>query len=208
MSAPALSSRLLSARIIAMLPRTIEGSLIAPIEVMAQEGIPVVALPAARIDLLRELVAVFSGRVEFAVHDVDDADQLTAAVDAGATLVMLRRPDTTLIATAFDRQVPVLAPALTPTEVRAVWALGVTGVLVTPVDAFGGNYHERLPEAVPDAVLVPSSGLGAYTSGRWLDAGAAAVCLDEALVGDAAEGGSLNNLRERCQAFARSVGRH
>ncbi len=208
MSASALSSRLLSARIIAMLPRTLEASLIAPIEVMAQEGIPVVAFPASRIDLVREVAAVFAGRVEFAVYDVDDADRLTAAADAGATLVMVRRADPALISVAFDREVPVLAPALTPTEVRAVWNLGVTGVLVTPVDAFGGDYHERLPEAVPGAVLVPSSGLGAYASGRWLDAGAAAVCLDEALVGDAAEGGSLNNLRERCQAFVRAVERH
>ena len=208
MPAPALSPRLLSDRIVAMLPRTIEGSLIAPIEVMAQEGIPVVAFPAARIDLLQEATAVFAGRVEFAVHDVTDADQVAAAAEAGATLVLLRRPDETLISAAIERALPVLAPALTPTEVAAVWGLGVTGVLVTPVDTLGGNYHESLPAAVPEAVLVPSSGLGAHTSGRWLDAGAAAVCLDEALVGDAAQGGSLNNLRERCQAFVRSVERH
>ncbi|HET9129110.1 MAG TPA: hypothetical protein VFN73_13585 [Propionibacteriaceae bacterium] len=204
----ALPPRLISERIIAMLPTTLEGSLIAPIEVMAQEGIAVVAFPASRIDALREVAVVFTGRVDFAVHGIADAGQLAAAADAGANLVLLRRPDPALVADAEQRGLPVLAPALTPTEVQAVWDLGVTAVLVTPVDAFGGDYHQRLLEAVPDAVVVPSGGLGAYTSGRWLESGAVAVCLDEALIGDGVTGGSLNSLRERCQTFAGAVERH
>ena len=202
------SPRLTSDRVIAMLPGTIEGSLIAPIEVMAQERIGVVAFPASRIDALREVAPVFAGRVEFAVHGIADAAQLAEAVDAGATMVLLRRPDGGLIAAAAARHVPVLAPALTPTEVQAVWDLGVTAVLVTPVDAMGGNYQDRLLELVPDAVVIPSGGLGAYLSGRWLEAGAPAVCLDEALIGDGVSGGSLNSLRERCQTFAGAVARH
>ena len=208
MPAAALPSRLTSDRIVAMLPRTIDGSPIAPIEVMAQEKVTVVAFPASRIDALRDVAGVFAGRVEFGVYDVADADQLAEAADAGAALIMLRRPDSTLVTDAASRQLPVLAPALTPIEVQAAWDLGVSAVLVTPVDALGGNYQERLAEAVPDAVVVPGGGLGAYSSGRWLEAGAAAVCLDEALVGDALAGGSLNDLRERCQTFAGAVDRH
>jgi len=208
MPAAALPPRLLSDRVIAMLPRAIEGSLIAPVEVMAQENIGVVAFPASRIDALGQVAPVFRGRVEFAVHGVADAVQLAQAVDAGAGLVLLRRADPGLVADAAARQVPVLAPALTPTEVQAVWDLGVSAVLVTPVEVFGGNYHDRLAEAVPDAVVIPSGGLGAYSSGRWLEAGAPAVCLDEALVGDGVAGGSLNSLRERCQTFAGVLERH
>ena len=51
---------------------------------------------------------------------------------------------------------------------------------------------------------MPLGGLGAYAAGEWNKAGAPAVCVDSALLGDAVTGGSLSLLRDRCGSF-RSV---
>lgn len=203
-----LATRLLQERSIALLPGIMAGSPIAAIEVLVQEGIGVLSLPAGRIDELAGLRRVFSHRAEFAVHHISTVEQVEQAVAAGATTLLLRRPDAGLVSAAVARRVPVLAPALTPTEVQQVWDLGVSAVLVTPADAFGGQYAEQLAALVPEAVLVPAGGVGAYSGGRWLEAGSPAVCLDEALVGDAFSGGALGPLRERAQTFREAVARH
>lgn len=207
-AAAPLTPRLLRDRSIALLPGIMAGSPIAAIEVLVQEGIGVLSLPVGRIDELATLRGVFARRAEFAVHHIDTVRQVDEAVAAGAGTLLLRHAAPDLVRAAVARRVPVLAPALTPTEVRQVWNLGVSAVLLTPADAFGGQYAEQLVTLVPDAVVVPAGGIGAYSGGRWLEAGSPAVCLDDALVGDAFSGGSLAQLRERAQTFRDAVARH
>lgn len=203
-----LPERLLSDKAMALLPGIISGSPIAPIEVLVQEGITVLSFPVARIDDLAHVRGMYASRAEFGVHGIGSVDQLSAAIDAGARVLSLRHPDADLVAMARDHGVAVLAPALTPTEVQNAWSLGVSAVLVTPADAFGGQYAEQLAALAPEATIVPSGGVGAYSGGRWLEAGAPAVCLDDALIGDGFEGGPLGSLRERAQTFRDAVERH
>ncbi len=200
-----LPDRVLADRLIVLSPAGATEPLLAPIEVMAQEHITGVSLPISEAHQIAELRPLFAGRVDFGVHGVRNHEDADRALSAGASFVLLGRADEALVAHVRDAGVAVLPPALTPTEVQRVWDLGVTAVQVTPGDAFGGGYAEQLRALVPEASLVPSGSVGAYSVRRWLLAGAPAVCLDDALTGDAFTGGELSDFRERCQSFVSAV---
>lgn len=223
---PTLSERWSQHRLVAVLPTppadtpesinySVSG-LIAPVEVMVQEGISVMALPLQALEadahLIHSLNGIFASRAEFGVYGVGSLEQTHQVADAGATFAMLRwtAPDEldAMVVLAGERSLPILPQALTPSEVGAVWAKGVSAVQVTPADAFGASYPEQLHALVDGVATVPRGGLGAHSAGRWLDAGAIAVCLDEALIGDAFTGGSLVGLRERCQVFSDVAARY
>lgn len=205
MSAPELSPRMLSERIVAIVPPDVVDLPIAPVEVMVQEGIGVVSLPVDMLPRLSTLRQIFSTRAEFGVHGVRTLDELNGAVQAAAGFVIARIPDERLVRTAVEAGMPVLVPALTPTEVLRAFDMGATAVVVTPADAFGGSYPQQLAELAPDVPVLPMGSVGAYAAERWLEAGAVGVCLDETLTGAAFTGGSLEPLRERCQTFVKAV---
>ncbi|MGO4958149.1 bifunctional 4-hydroxy-2-oxoglutarate aldolase/2-dehydro-3-deoxy-phosphogluconate aldolase [Luteococcus sp. Sow4_B9] len=201
----ALPQALLDARLVATLPDRAMPSLVAAVEVMVQEGLPAVSLPAAQVEQVSKLTGIFGPRAVLGVHDVDSVEQLEAAAGAGAQFVALCGPDAALVTRARELGVAVLAAALTPTEVRVAWTLGVSAVLVVPAEVMGSGYPEALVQLAPGVTLNARGGLGAYSARRWAEAGATAVWLDEALVGDAFSGGSLSSLRERCQTFRSAV---
>ncbi len=178
---------------------------VAPVEVMIQEGIAVMSLPVSMAPRLGVLRQIFSTRAEFGVHGVRTAEELSAAITAGATFAILLTPDADLVTAAVRAGIAVMVPALTPTEVLRAYELGATAVLVTPSDAFGGSYPQQLAALAPDVPVIPQGAVGAYGATRWIEAGAVAVCLDESLTGNGFTGGSLESLRERCQSFVNAV---
>ncbi|MEL4357807.1 MULTISPECIES: bifunctional 4-hydroxy-2-oxoglutarate aldolase/2-dehydro-3-deoxy-phosphogluconate aldolase [unclassified Luteococcus] len=200
-----LPEPMLDGRLVATLPDRAMPSLVAAVEVMVQEGIRSLSLPAPQLAEVARLRGIFGQRASIGVHDVGDAATLDEALAAGADFVALCGPDEDLVATARQAGRPVLVAALTPTEVRAAWRLGISGVLVVPAEVMGSGYPEALVPLTPDAVLCARGGLGAYSARRWAEAGAVAVWLDDALIGDAFTGGSLGSLRERCQTFRTAV---
>lgn len=200
-----LPHRMVQGRLVATLPDRAMPSLVAAVEVMVQEGVDVVSLPVAQTEQVTRLRGIFGPRACFGVHDVDDAEQLRVALDAGAEFVSLAGPDVSLLEECHRAQVPALVAALTPTEIRAAWRLGPAGVVVVPAEVMGSSYPEAVLPLAPGTVVTARGGLGAYSARRWAEAGAVAVWLDEALVGDAFSGGPLGGLRERCQTFRAAV---
>ncbi|GAA1389760.1 bifunctional 4-hydroxy-2-oxoglutarate aldolase/2-dehydro-3-deoxy-phosphogluconate aldolase [Luteococcus peritonei] len=202
---PSLPQHLLDSRLVACLPDRPVGSLVAAVEVMVQEGIGGFSFPVAQAEQVTSLRQVFGPRGVFGVHDVHDHQDLDQALAAGAQFVAITLPDASLVQRAHEAGVPLLVSALTPTEVQQAWRLGVAAVMVVPAEVLGSSYPEALVQLVGGATLVARGGLGAYSARRWAEAGAAAVWLDDALLGDAVSGGSLGSLRERCQTFRTAV---
>lgn len=200
-----LPELLLEGQLVATLPDRAMPSLVAAVEVMVQEGIRAFSLPVAKVDEVTRLVGVFGPRAVFGVHDVGNAEQLGQAIEAGAQFLALSGPDEDLVQRSRDAGLPMLVAALTPTEVRQAWSLGISSVVVVPAEVMGSGYPEALVQLAPEATITARGGLGAYSARRWDEAGAVAVWLDEALLGDAFTGGSLASLRERCQTFRAAV---
>lgn len=199
-----LPSRLLRDRLVACFPDKGVTSQLAAVEVMVQEGIGVVDVPAGQLYSLEHLQQGLGPRATFCVHDVD-VDTVDAVFELHPAMVTLRRPDAALVERCRAAGVPVVVPALTPTEVQQAWQLPVSAVLVVPAEVMGASYPEWLAGLAPGVTLCARGGLGAYSARRWAEAGAVGLWLDDALLGDAVSGGQLGGLRERCQTFRQAV---
>jgi 2-dehydro-3-deoxyphosphogluconate aldolase/(4S)-4-hydroxy-2-oxoglutarate aldolase len=97
---------------------------------------------------------------------------------------------------------PVIAGALTPSEVIAARAAGADAVKLFPASAMGGSeYLRALRAPFPDVPFVPVGGVDAQSARRYLELGAVAVGVGSPLIADAADGGDAGALRERARAF-------
>ena len=199
-----LSERLLRDRLVVTLPDRAMTSLVAAVEVMVQEGITCFSFPVGTLHALGQVQSLYAMRATFGVHDVD-ATSIERVLDVHPALVTLRRPDAAVVARCREADVPVVVPALTPTEVQAAWDLDASAVVVVPAEVMGASYPEALAPLTEGITLQARGGLGAYSARRWAEAGAVAVWLDDALLGDGVTGGSLGSLRERCQTFRQAV---
>jgi 2-dehydro-3-deoxyphosphogluconate aldolase / (4S)-4-hydroxy-2-oxoglutarate aldolase len=158
------------------------------------------AIARARAALSAETSAGTSAGTWVGAGTVITADDADRAADAGADFVVtpgivpgLHR--------AAERGLPVLAGALTPTEIVAATRLGPAAVKLFPASLGGPRYLRALLDPFPSAALVPVGGVDADAARDYLDAGAVAVGVGSPLIGDAATGGSQDDLRARARRF-------
>ncbi|MHA6526022.1 beta/alpha barrel domain-containing protein [Tessaracoccus sp. G1721] len=186
--------------LIVCLPDAPADDLVAVVEVLIEEGFSTFALPASA-PAYGEIAAIFGSRATLGVLRVSAVDQLVAASAAGARFALCDVASARLAEAAAALDLPCYLGAMTPTEVRAVLETSATGALLYPADVIGHAMAPRLAELGLADRVVPLGGLGAYAAGEWNKAGAPAVCVDSALLGDAVTGGSLSLLRDRCGSF-------
>lgn len=129
------------------------------------------------------------------------------AVAAGATFLVT--PGVTeAVAEARALGLPVLAGAVTPTEVAAALAEGATAIKLFPASLGGPGYLRALRDPFPEVEFVPVGGVDAEAARAFLAAGALAVGVGGPLVGAAAStsaaastGSGDDRLPERIAAF-------
>jgi 2-dehydro-3-deoxyphosphogluconate aldolase/(4S)-4-hydroxy-2-oxoglutarate aldolase len=98
-----------------------------------------------------------------------------AALAAGARFLVSPVAPAGVLRTGLDAGVPVLAGALTPTEILRASDLGAAAVKVFPARLGGPQYFEDLRGPFPHLRLVPSGGVDASNAAAYLGAGAFAV---------------------------------
>ncbi|TYC06734.1 bifunctional 4-hydroxy-2-oxoglutarate aldolase/2-dehydro-3-deoxy-phosphogluconate aldolase [Micromonospora sp. WP24] len=127
-----------------------------------------------------------------------------AAADAGVSFLV-----TPALAESLDEAprlgLPVLAGALTPTEVLGARAAGAAAVKLFPASIGGPGYLGALRDPFPDVPFVPVGGVDAESARQYLARGAVAVGVGSPLLGDAVRGGDLDALRARAAAFRAAV---
>jgi 2-dehydro-3-deoxyphosphogluconate aldolase / (4S)-4-hydroxy-2-oxoglutarate aldolase len=106
---------------------------------------------------------------------------------------------------AHDAGVPVLAGALSPSEVWAAHEAGAAAVKLFPASLGGPAYLRALRDPFPDVPLVPVGGVDTGAAVAYLAAGAVAVGVGSPLLGDAVTGGDLGALAERVARFREAV---
>ena len=142
------------------------------------------------------------------VGTVRTVDHLRAAGDAGAefTVSQIFLPE--LAVAAREQQIAFIPGALTPTEVVTAWNAGVPAVKVSPIGPLGGvNYLKELRGPLPDVAMMPTGGVTLEAAADYLDAGAVAVGVSGALLGDVLLGGDLGDLAARAEQLMSSVSR-
>lgn len=108
--------------------------------------------------------------------------QLGAAREAGAEFVVAPILDLGLVGAAIDAGLPIIAGALTPTEIAAAWSAGATFVKVFPASAVGPAFVRELRGPLPEIELIPTGGIDGTNAAAFLVAGAVAVGIGGALV--------------------------
>jgi 2-dehydro-3-deoxyphosphogluconate aldolase/(4S)-4-hydroxy-2-oxoglutarate aldolase len=169
------------------------------LRVLAEEGIDLVEVSLTTAGALSVIRRAAGGRL--GAGTVLTAADAQAAVEAGASYLVT--PGIGAGAREGVRLgVPVLAGALTPSEVIAAVELGATAVKLFPVAQFGGpSYLRALRAPFPGVPFVAVGGVAADAVPAYLAAGATAVGVGSPLTGGFADAVDLDALRERARAM-------
>ncbi len=109
-------------------------------------------------------------------------DQLNSAIAQGAQFVFSPHVNSQLIEASVAAQTPIIAGALSPTEIITAWQAGATAVKVFPAQAAGGvNYIQSLQGPLGQIPLIPTGGVTLENAQAFLNAGATAVGLSSQL---------------------------
>ncbi|MFG1807478.1 bifunctional 4-hydroxy-2-oxoglutarate aldolase/2-dehydro-3-deoxy-phosphogluconate aldolase [Streptomyces sp. NPDC049040] len=110
------------------------------------------------------------------------------------------------VTTARELGMPVLAGVMTPTDIVAAGRMGAEALKIFPAEQAGGpGYLRALRGPFPALPFVPVGGVDVAAARDYLAAGAIAVGVGSPLLGDAADGGSLDALRVRARMFLDAV---
>lgn len=120
-----------------------------------------------------------------------------AAIDAGARYLVTPAFVPEVVSVGLERSIPVLAGALTPTEILAAHRAGASAVKVFPAALGGPAYLRLVRDPLPGIPLVPTGGVRLEDAADYLAAGAIAVGTGSQLTGDALRGGDLGALGAR-----------
>lgn len=103
--------------------------------------------------------------------------------------------------------VPVIAGALTPTEILQAHRLGATAVKVFPAALGGPQYIRLVRDPLPDIRLVPTGGVRLENAADYLAAGSFALGTGGNLTGDVFTDGDVGQLRRRAEQLMATISR-
>ena len=107
------------------------------------------------------------------VLDIDSAER---AIACGCSFLFTPHTNLDLISKGLENNVPVIAGALTPTEILTAWQAGAAAVKVFPIKVVGGvDYIKCLQPILCDIPLIPTGGVTIQNAAQFLAAGAIAV---------------------------------
>jgi 2-dehydro-3-deoxyphosphogluconate aldolase/(4S)-4-hydroxy-2-oxoglutarate aldolase len=114
---------------------------------------------------------------------IRNLEEAKRALDAGAMFLVSPNTDERLIDFAVSRDIPVVAGALTPTEVYRAWACGATLVKVFPCTQLGPEYIKDLLGPFDQIPLAAVGGINKENVNAYFKAGAKAVGVGSSLFG-------------------------
>jgi 2-dehydro-3-deoxyphosphogluconate aldolase/(4S)-4-hydroxy-2-oxoglutarate aldolase len=147
-------------------------------EAVAKGGIPIVEItltvPGA-VQVIAELVKTMP-EVLVGAGTVLNEDLARQCVEAGAQFLVTPGFAKNCVAVAHKFDLPIMAGALTPTEVMAAWEAGADFVKIFPCGNLGGpGYIKALKGPLPQVPMVPTGGVNLENAGDYIRAGAAAL---------------------------------
>jgi 2-dehydro-3-deoxyphosphogluconate aldolase/(4S)-4-hydroxy-2-oxoglutarate aldolase len=126
-------------------------------------------------DLLRKMKECAAGRLTIGAGTVLSLKDMHAALDAGATFIVMPTLIEDVTTYCFNHKIPVFPGAFTPQEVYNAWATGATMVKVFPAKFFGPAYIKELKGPFDEIELLACGGVGPGNIAEFLNAGASAV---------------------------------
>jgi len=135
------------------------------------------------LDMIQEASARFGEDVLLGAGTVLDPETARAAILAGAEFIVTPTVNLETIAVCKRYGKPVVAGAMTPTEMLTVWEAGADMVKVFPASNIGGpDFIKAVLAPLPQLRLVPTGGVSADNAAQYLKMGAAAIAVGGNLV--------------------------
>lgn len=199
---PELLARLRRERILAILRGSNRAATTTAGLALIEAGISCLEVSLTGTDALgtvADLVRVAPEHALIGVGTVTSPADVRRARDAGGQFVVT--PGLTDgIEEASNFGLPVIGGALTPTEIMEA-SRRCTAVKLFPASFAGPAYLTAVRAPLPDVDIIPVGGIDVASAAAYLAAGALAVGVGGPLIGDAADGGSIADLRRRARAF-------
>jgi 2-dehydro-3-deoxyphosphogluconate aldolase/(4S)-4-hydroxy-2-oxoglutarate aldolase len=146
--------------------------------------------------------AVPPGKV-LGMGTIRNLEEARAAAAAGAMFMVTPNLDAKVIEFAKARNIPIVAGALTPTEVYGAWRAGADMIKVFPCGALGGpRYIRELRGPFDQIPLAAVGGVNLDNLAAYFAAGAAAVGVSTSLFGrEALANRDIGQLGEHVKKF-------
>jgi len=124
---------------------------------------------------IREAVKAAHGRMTIGAGTVLTAAELRAALDAGATFIVMPALIDDVVAECVRSRVPVFPGALTPQEVYRAWQAGAAMVKVFPAGCFGPKYFREIKGPFAEVPLLACGGVTPENIAEYFKNGACAA---------------------------------
>jgi len=183
---------------------------IAAAEAVCAGGISVVevtmTVPGA-VEVIAQLVKTMGSAVLVGAGTVLDAGSVRRCLDAGAQFLVSPGFDLETVKFANSQGVPMIAGALTPTEVITAWNAGSDLVKIFPCGNVGGaKYIKALKGPLPQIPMVPTGGVNLTTAAEFIQAGSAAVGVGgELILAAALKSGNTREITELAKQYVSIV---
>jgi 2-dehydro-3-deoxyphosphogluconate aldolase / (4S)-4-hydroxy-2-oxoglutarate aldolase len=191
------------ARLVAIVRGTSTEASLTTVLTLAAEGIKLIEVslntPGAASVITRARKATGDDTM-IGAGTVLTADDAALVAEAGARFVVTPGLGPGVTAT-IQRDLPVIAGALTPSEIISATGQGAAAVKLFPASSGGPAYLRALRDPFPAVPFVPVGGIDEAAAAQYLAGGATAVGVGSPLVGDAASGGSAADLARRARRF-------
>jgi 2-dehydro-3-deoxyphosphogluconate aldolase/(4S)-4-hydroxy-2-oxoglutarate aldolase len=138
-------------------------------------GIEITFTTPNALIVIESLAKNFSSDILLGVGTVTKIDQPLAAKDAGAQFLVSPHTDKKLLKSMVKTGLPVMAGAVTPSEVMAALKWGTDIVKIFPGSLVGPSYIKALKGPYPDLMAMPTGGVTKDNIKDWFAAGAVAV---------------------------------
>lgn len=163
-----------------------QATLLRSTAVLAAEGVAVIEVTLDSPDALATITALrrqYDGSVAVGAGTVRSAESAVRAADAGAQFLVSPSLRPEVIEAAARCGLPIIAGALTPTEIEQAYEQGSAMVKVFPASPLGADYIRLILSPLADIPLVPTGGMTAANAAEFIAAGAAAVGVGSSLLG-------------------------
>ena len=127
------------------------------------------------VDLIRKAHAVSQGRLMLGAGTVLTVENAKAAVDAGATFIVMPVLIRDVLAYCVKMSLPVFPGALSPQEIYNAWNEGATMVKVFPANFFGPEYFREIKGPFDQVELLACGGVTPENMQAYFSHGARAV---------------------------------
>jgi len=171
--------------------------------VLAEEGLSTVEVSLTTPDALwviEQARLELGAEAELGAGTVVTAEDARRAADAGAGFLVTPGLGADL-RDGPATGLPMFVGALTPSEVIAAGEFGAAAVKLFPASLGGPGYLRALRNPFPATPFVPVGGVDLEAAKGFLAAGAVAVGVGSPLIGDAAKGGGVAELRQRAAGW-------